>query len=134
MTDYKNYVQSSGDHFCVGLDPHQHHMSSFLKKQMDVDGVEEFLWKWCSAIVRSTSHCASIYKIQSSFYEAYGDIGFRVMKRIAQIIKEQKKFVILDAKRCDISSTMNAYGMASTPAAVSQLVSKDDPSPAYATG
>ncbi len=110
MTEYKDYLVSSGDSLCVGLDPHMKHMSPYLMQEIKKHGMEHFLWLWCSAIVNASNGSVFIYKIQSSFFEAYGDLGFRVMKKVTDLIKSLNSFVILDAKRCDISSTMTAYG------------------------
>lgn len=66
------------------------------------------------AIVEATCDLALSYKINSAFYEACGEAGWRAMRETIGFIHQQAPEVpvILDAKRGDIGNTSEAYARA----------------------
>jgi uridine monophosphate synthetase len=89
---------------CVGLDP-----------RLDLDAadssssaiVEQFLEK-NRRIVGETEEFAASFKPNIAFYEAYGPAGYEALAATMQLIPPQTP-VIIDAKRCDIGATAEAY-------------------------
>ena len=53
-----------------------------------------------------------VFKPQSAFFEAYGAAGIAVLERTLADIKAAGAISLLDVKRGDIGSTMDAYAAA----------------------
>jgi len=66
--------------------------------------------KWTSSLLEATHKILPAVKFQSSFFEALGTCGHNSLKASINQAKEKGFITVLDAKRCDISSTMEAYG------------------------
>ena len=89
---------------CIGLDP-----------RLDLDAaessgsaiVEQFLEK-NRRIVGETGDFAASFKPNIAFYEAFGPAGYEALARTMELIPDQTP-VIIDAKRCDIGATAEAY-------------------------
>ncbi|MFM8927341.1 MAG: orotidine-5'-phosphate decarboxylase [Rhodoluna sp.] len=92
---------------CVGIDPH----SELLVEEGladSVQGLEYFSFK----LLEELSSVVSIVKPQVSFFERFGSSGFAVLEKLLLEAQSQKMFTIVDVKRGDIGSTMDAYGLA----------------------
>ncbi len=98
---------------CVGIDPHLRLLEDFLKQELVVHGERKFLQLFSSAHIRAAAGLVSSVKIQSSFFESLGTFGLSALKDSIAMAKSFGLFVILDAKRGDIASTMAAYGESS---------------------
>lgn len=89
---------------CVGLDPHP----SLLRAwglEVSAAGVER-----CSRhLVEVLGDQVSAFKPQSAFYETYGSAGIAALERVLADIAGTGAMSILDVKRGDIGSTMDAY-------------------------
>jgi orotidine 5'-phosphate decarboxylase subfamily 2 len=88
-------IRAAKNALCVGIDPH------------DAPDLESF----SRAHVDAAAGIAPAVKFQSSFYEAHGSKGFATLEKMVRYAKDKGLFVILDAKRGDIASTMKAYGV-----------------------
>lgn len=89
---------------CVGVDPH----ASLLEEWGlgdDVQGLESFANKALDAAIGNVG----IVKPQVSFFERHGSKGFAVLEKLAERAAQTDALVIMDAKRGDIGTTMNAY-------------------------
>jgi len=89
---------------CVGIDPHR----SLLEAgglSVDAAGVERF----CRRIVEVLGSSVAVFKPQSAFFEVHGADGIRVLERVLGDIAAAGALSILDVKRGDIGSTMDAY-------------------------
>ena len=53
-----------------------------------------------------------VFKPQSAFFEAYGSAGIAVLERVLADVREAGALSLLDVKRGDIGSTMDAYAAA----------------------
>ena len=95
-------VSSSGSQVCVGLDPDP--------QKMAVPDIFEFN----RAIIDATCDLVAAYKPQLAFYEAQGISGMKALEKTIRYIQDvaPHAFLIGDAKRCDISSTVAAYAKA----------------------
>lgn len=89
---------------CVGIDPH----ASLLEEwglEDNVQGLESFANKALDAAIGNVG----IVKPQVSFFERHGSKGFSVLEKLAERASQTDAVVIMDAKRGDIGTTMNAY-------------------------
>lgn len=89
---------------CVGIDPHSALLSQWGLED-DVNGLEKF----ANAVLDSAVSRVGIIKPQVSFFERHGSKGFAVLERLAARAAETDLLVIMDAKRGDIGTTMDAY-------------------------
>ncbi len=104
---------------CAGVDPHRGLVESW-GLAYDLSGLERFAMTCVEAFAGDV---ASV-KPQSAFFEVFGARGVAVLERAVDAFTEAGTIVILDAKRGDIGSTMDAYAEA--------FLGKDAPSPADA--
>ncbi len=89
---------------CVGIDPH----ASLLARwglEDTVDGLERF----AMTCVEALGPVAAVLKPQSAFFERHGSRGVAVLERVLAGCRDQGALVLLDVKRGDIGSTVQAY-------------------------
>jgi len=89
-----------GSALCVGLDP----------RLGPGEGPED-LYRRSMAIVAATARYAACFKPNAAFYEAFGPSGLEALTRLVKDIPDGIP-VLLDAKRCDIGPTAEAYAKA----------------------
>ena len=92
---------------CVGIDPHENLLAD-NGFDISAKGLEIFSY----AMLDQLQDEVSIIKPQVSFFERFGSEGFRALENILREANERGFLVIADAKRGDIGSTMEAYGLA----------------------
>ena len=95
-------ISLSGSHVCVGLDP-----------DLDKMAVPD-IFEFNRSIIDATCDLVAAYKPQLAFYEAQGISGMRALEKTIGHIRDvaPHAFLIGDAKRCDIGSTVAAYAKA----------------------
>lgn len=100
-----------GKFVCVGLDPDYSKLPQNLKNGASV---EDNLFSFNQNIIDQTADLVCAYKLQSAFYEVFGEVGWKVLKKTALYIQEKYPDIpiILDAKRGDIGSSNEAYATA----------------------
>ena len=89
---------------CVGIDPH----APLLEKwglTDDPDGLARFT----DAVVDALAGSVAVLKPQLAFYERHGSRGIAVLEDGVARARAAGALVLLDAKRGDIGSTMDAY-------------------------
>jgi len=92
---------------CVGIDPHPSLLAAWGLAS-DVGGLER-----CSrSMIEALGAIVPVFKPQSAFFEAYGAAGIAVLERTLTDIKAAGAISLLDVKRGDIGSTMDAYAAA----------------------
>lgn len=96
---FVNYGQ-----LCVGIDPHAELLDDWGLND-DVQGLESF----ANSVLDSAVGRVGIIKPQVSFFERHGSKGFAVLEKLADRAAQTDLLVIMDAKRGDIGSTMDAY-------------------------
>ncbi len=106
----KDKINEKGHSICIGFDPDVSDLHPFLHKQYERLAPESFLERWYDAVVSKISGQAHSIKFQSAFFEQFGPVGMSALRDVIMDAKKRNLFVILDAKRGDISSTMSAYG------------------------
>ncbi|MET3589553.1 orotidine-5'-phosphate decarboxylase [Bartonella silvatica] len=92
---------------CVGFDP-SHKVLQSWNLSCDYKGLKEF----CNILLTAAVGNVGIIKPQVAFFELYGAEGLQVLKELIKDAQEQGLLVLVDAKRGDIGSTVEAYGQA----------------------
>ena len=92
---------------CVGIDPHP----DLLDKWGLQDNADALVAFGETVIEASLRSCAAV-KPNIAFFERHGSRGIAALERILALAHEQGLITILDAKRGDIGSTMEAYAQA----------------------
>lgn len=92
---------------CVGIDPHRALVESWGLSH-DLAGLERF----AMTCVEAFAGRVAVVKPQSAFFEAFGSRGVAVLERALADLRDAGTLTILDAKRGDIGSTMEAYAQA----------------------
>lgn len=99
QTAFNKYGQ-----LCVGIDPHAALLEDWGLTD-DVSGLESF----ANSVLEAAVGRVGIIKPQVSFFERHGSKGFAVLEKLAERASDTDLLVIMDAKRGDIGSTMDAY-------------------------
>jgi len=89
---------------CVGIDPHRPLLLGWGLTD-DVDGLRRFT----DAVVTALAGHVAVLKPQMAFYERHGARGVAVLEEAVPAMRAAGALVLLDAKRGDIGSTMDAY-------------------------
>lgn len=104
---------------CAGIDPHRGLVEGW-GLPYDFAGVERF----ALTCVEAFGGVVAAVKPQSAFFEVFGSRGVALLERVLDELRSAGTLTILDAKRGDIGTTMDAYADA--------FLGKDSPSPADA--
>ena len=99
-----NQAFTAKGQLCVGIDPHAALLEDWGLSD-DVRGLETF----AKTVINAAAGRVGIIKPQVSFFERFGSRGFAVLEEISQQAQDAGLLVIMDAKRGDIGSTMEAY-------------------------
>lgn len=92
---------------CVGIDPSDDLLHAWGLPQTK-SGIRSFS---LTVIEEARKHVGYV-KPQVAFFERFGSDGFEVLEEVIQAARESGLFVIADAKRGDIDSTMQGYARA----------------------
>ena len=92
---------------CVGVDPHPALLQAWGLRN-DVAGLE----RCARGLVDALGALVPVFKPQSAFFEAHGSAGIAVLERTLTDIAATGALSLLDVKRGDIGSTMDAYAAA----------------------
>lgn len=92
---------------CVGIDPHAHLIEAW-GQPLTVQGMENV----ARGLVEAVGDQVAVFKPQSAFFECWGSAGIAALERVLSDIAQAGALSILDAKRGDIGSTMEAYALA----------------------
>ena len=107
--DLYNQIQLKKSFLCLGLDPDIEKMPEQL-----IASSEEPLFDFCKAILDEVQHLCVAIKINTAFFEAYGETGYASLSKLIHYIKSHYPdlFTIADAKRGDIGNTSLRYAKA----------------------
>ncbi len=89
---------------CVGIDPHVP-----LLERWGLPDAPEGLARFTDAVVDALAGEVAVLKPQIAFYERHGSRGLAVLEDAVARARAAGALVLLDAKRGDIGSTMDAY-------------------------
>ena len=92
---------------CVGIDPHPGILDRWGLPR-DAYGLE----RCARTVIEAVAGRVAIVKPQSAFFEAYGSAGIAVLESVLADARQADLLVLLDIKRGDIGSTMDAYAAA----------------------
>ncbi|WP_018155711.1 orotidine-5'-phosphate decarboxylase [Demetria terragena] len=92
---------------CVGIDPHAGLLKAWGLTD-DLDGLRRF----CDTVVESLAGQVALAKPQSAFFERHGAGGVAVLEHTLAMLREVGVLSLLDVKRGDVGSTMDAYAEA----------------------
>jgi orotidine-5'-phosphate decarboxylase len=92
---------------CAGIDPHPGLLSAW-GLPVDATGLARF----ADICVEALAEDVAVLKPQSAFFEAHGSKGVAVLERLIADARSAGALVLLDVKRGDIGSTMDAYAAA----------------------
>jgi orotidine-5'-phosphate decarboxylase len=90
---------------CVGIDPHPPLLEKWGLSD-DADGLARFT----DTVVDALAGSVAVLKPQLAFYERHGSRGLAVLEDAVPRARAAGALILLDAKRGDIGSTMDAYG------------------------
>jgi orotidine-5'-phosphate decarboxylase len=90
--------------FCAGLDPHRG-----LVEQWGLEYSLAGLERFAMTCVEAYAGCVAVVKPQSAFFEVFGSGGIGVLERVLLDLRDAGTLTLLDVKRGDIGSTMQAY-------------------------
>lgn len=102
----------------AGLDPKLAYIPDFIKEEAfskygkTLEGASEALLLYNKALIDELCDIVPAVKPQSAYYEMYGWQGVKVLSETIAYAKSKNMFVITDAKRNDIGTTMEAYANA----------------------
>jgi orotidine-5'-phosphate decarboxylase len=89
---------------CVGIDPHVP-----LLDKWGLPDSPDGLARFTDAVVDALAGTVAVLKPQLAFYERHGSRGLAVLEDAVARARAAGALVLLDAKRGDIGSTMDAY-------------------------
>jgi orotidine-5'-phosphate decarboxylase len=92
---------------CVGIDPHPQLLRAWGLPET-AGGLETFAMTAAEAVAGTVA----VVKPQSAFFEVFGSAGIAVLERVIAACSGAGALVLLDVKRGDIGSTMDAYARA----------------------
>ncbi len=102
----------------AGLDPKLSYLPSFLLEDAfarhgeTLEGAAEAILAFNKALIDQLCDIVPAVKPQAAYYEMYGWPGVRTLAETVRYAREKGMYVILDGKRNDIGTTMQAYGTA----------------------
>ncbi len=92
---------------CVGLDT----ALGYLPEELQARGTEG-IFEFNRRVIDSVADIVPSVKVQSAYYEVYGEQGALCFRRTMEYAKERGLIVIADAKRNDIGATAAQYAEA----------------------
>jgi len=92
---------------CVGIDPHPGLLSAWGLPD-DADGLRRF----ALTVMEAVGGRVAAVKPQSALFERHGSAGVAVLEEVVAAGRDTGTLVVVDAKRGDIGSTMQAYAEA----------------------
>jgi orotidine 5'-phosphate decarboxylase subfamily 2 len=103
-------VSAADSLLCVGLDPHEKELTAFLSDNHD-DKCKA-AYAFCERLVNATAPYAACYKPNAAFFEALGEGGLVMLRKVCTELIPNDVPVLLDVKRGDIGTTAAAYAQA----------------------
>jgi orotidine-5'-phosphate decarboxylase len=93
--------------FCLGIDPTPQLLTAWA-----LPHTAEGLAQMCERVITAAEDRLAIVKPQIAFFERFGSKGIQVLERLIDAFHERGTLVLVDAKRGDIGSTVEAYAQA----------------------
>ncbi len=102
----------------AGLDPKLDYIPQYIREESyakygkNLEGAADALLTFNKALIDALCDIVPAVKPQAAYYEMYGFYGVKALYETITYAKEKGMFVITDAKRNDIGTTMEAYANA----------------------
>ncbi len=102
----------------AGLDPKLDYVPEYLREKAfakygeTLKGAAKALWWFNKGLIDALWDIVPAVKPQAAYYEMYGYAGMKTLYKTQEYARSKGLFVITDAKRNDIGSTMEAYAAA----------------------
>ena len=99
----------------MGLDPKLEYIPDYLKEEAyaingkTLEGAADAIFHFNKILIDAVYDIIPAVKPQAAYYEMYGWQGVRVLAKTIAYAQSKGLFVIVDGKRGDIGSTMEAY-------------------------
>jgi orotidine-5'-phosphate decarboxylase len=93
--------------FCLGIDP-----TPQLLKAWNLPHSADGLAQMCETVATAAEDRLAIVKPQIAFFERFGSNGIGVLEKLIEAFHERGTLVLVDGKRGDIGSTVEAYAEA----------------------
>lgn len=93
--------------FCLGIDP-----TPQLLKAWNLPHSADGLAQMCETVMSAAEDRLAIVKPQIAFFERFGSKGIEVLERLIAAFQARDTLVLVDGKRGDIGSTVEAYAQA----------------------
>ncbi len=110
-------IQKTKAPIVIGLDPMLNYIPEHIQKKAfaefgeTLEGAAEAIWQFNKEIVDQTFDLVPAVKPQAAYYEMYGYSGLKTLYKTQEYARQKGMFVITDAKRNDIGTTMEAYAI-----------------------
>lgn len=105
-------VHSIQSFLCVGLDPHERELFPDGWEGITEEERCDAAFTFCKTLIDTTLPYAACYKPNAAFFEALGDGGTNVLRRVIRDVIPPEIPILLDVKRGDIGTTATAYAQA----------------------
>lgn len=111
-------IKETGNPTVVGLDPNYSYIPSHIREAFagefpdPLEGAAYAVLEFNKRIIDAICDIVPAVKPQAAYYEMYGWYGVKAMAETITYAQEKGMYVILDGKRNDIGSTMEAYAAA----------------------
>ncbi len=112
-------IKSKETCLVVGLDPIYHqipHCFKTLTSSLDrinqanqTNQVIKTIENFCTTIIDTCAEHVGVIKIQASFFERFGSLGFKCLEQVSKHAYNLGLFVIVDVKRGDIATSAEGY-------------------------
>lgn len=102
----------------AGLDPKLDYIPDHIKQAAfaqlgkTMEGAAEAIWVYNRGLIDALCTVVPAVKPQAAYYEMYGWQGMQTLAKTVAYAQEKGMFVIMDGKRNDIGTTMQAYAAA----------------------
>lgn len=110
MKDFaQRFLELAGSRspFCLGIDP-----TPQLLKAWNLPHSADGLARMCETVATAAEDRLAIVKPQIAFFERFGSKGIEVLERLIGAFHDRGTLVLVDGKRGDIGSTVEAYAQA----------------------
>lgn len=102
----------------AGLDPKLDYIPEHIKQAAfarfgkTMEGAAEAIWVYNRGLIDALCTAVPAVKPQAAYYEMYGWQGMQTLTKTVAYAQKKGMFVIMDGKRNDIGTTMQAYAAA----------------------
>lgn len=111
-------IEQTGNPTVAGLDPKLDYVPEFIKRKCfekhgeTLKGAAKALLEFNKGLIDALYDIVPAVKPQAAYYEMYGAAGVKTLYKTQEYARSRGMYVITDAKRNDIGTTMEAYAAA----------------------